>query len=282
MKKIVLLVLSLPLFNILQAQPKKDTAKAKNTIALLGTYHFGNPNLDHFNVKSDDVLSEKRQKEIVALTQMLAKYKPTHIALEFNALDTTMDARYQRYRKGEYTLNNNELEQLGFRLAKMLGHEHVYPVDAPDIQLNFDPGPLGEEFGPLLEQLGKEGNQVMAEINGWLEKYSIGQVLAQLNSPAMNQKNINLYYQYLLPIGKEKDQPGVEAITRWYKRNLMILHYIQKLTEEKNGQRVLVIFGQGHTAILEQFLQYSTIYKKEDIQKYLPPVLNPASSKKVR
>lgn len=243
---------------------------AKNSIALLGTYHFNNPNQDQFNINSDNVLSDKRQKEIEALVAQLAKYKPTHIALEFNANDTTMDANYQRYLKGQYTLNSSERDQIGFRLAKLLKHPHVYPVDAPDIQLDFDPGPLAADHAPLLEELNKYGSQILEEMNGWVKKYTIGQVLAKLNAPELNKMNINLYYQYLLPIGKDNNQPGAEAVARWYKRNLLILHHIMKLTEGKSGQKVLVVFGQGHTALLDQFLQNSSIYTKENILKYLP------------
>jgi hypothetical protein len=204
------------------------------------------------------------------LVAQLAKYKPTHIALEFNANDKAMDANYQRYLKGQYTLNSSERDQIGFRLAKPLKHPHVYPVDAPDIQLNFDPGPLAADHAPLPEELNKFGNQILEEMNGWVKKYTIDQVLAKMNTPEFNGLNISLYYQYFLPIGKPENQPGVEAVARWYERNLLILHHIMKLTEGKSGQRVLVVFGQGHTALLNQFLQNSSIYLKEDILKYLP------------
>ncbi|HNO98516.1 MAG TPA: DUF5694 domain-containing protein [Ferruginibacter sp.] len=248
----------------------KDTSAKKNTIALLGTYHFNNPNQDQFNVNSDDVLSAKRQKEIAQVTATLAAYKPSHIALEFNANDTAMDARYQRYLKGQHTLNNSELEQIGFRLAKMLGHPHVYPVDAPSIQLDFNPGELAGEYGYLLEQLGKTGDSIMTQINGWLKKYTIGQILAKLNAPAMDKLNVELYYKYLLPIGKSDNQPGPEAVTRWYKRNLLVLHHIMKLAEGKKNQRILVIFGQGHTAMLKQFLSYVSDFRVVNIQQFLP------------
>jgi hypothetical protein len=248
---------------------KKDTI-AKNSIALLGTYHFDNPNQDQFNVKSDNVLSNKRQKELEQLATMLAKYKPTHIALEFNAADSAFDIKYQQYLKGSYTLAASEREQIGFRLAKMLGHQHIYSVDAPSIQLDFDPGSLANEYGALLEELGKTGNNVMGDINQWLTQYSIGQVLGKMNSQKFDKLNIGLYYKYILPIGKGDTQPGLEAVTRWYKRNLLILHNIMKLTENKSGTRVLVIFGQGHTAMLKQFMQYSDAFELVDIQQFLP------------
>jgi Family of unknown function (DUF5694) len=252
-----------------KAGPKKP-AVAKTPIALLGTYHFDNPNQDQFNVKSDAVFSNKRQKELEALVKQLAKFRPTHIALEFNAADSALDMKYQQYLKGSYSLGASEREQIGFRLAKMLGHQHIYSVDAPDIQLDFDPGPLANEYGPLLEELGKTGNTVVGDINQWLKQYSIGQVLGKMNSFEFDKLNVGLYYNYLLPVGKGNTQPGLEAVTRWYKRNLFILHNIMKLTQNNNGNRVLVIFGQGHTAMLKQFLQYSDAFKLTDIQQFLP------------
>lgn len=249
--------------------PANDAITKKNRIALLGTYHFNNPNQDQFNVNSDDILSEKRQKEIEQLTKKLATYQPTHIALEFNAGDTAIDARYQRYLKGQHILDNSEREQIGFRLAKMLGHAHVYPVDAPAIQLDFNPGELGNDYGYLLEQLGKTGDSIMEQINGWVKQYSISQILSRLNSAEMDNMNVQLYYQYILPIGKADNQPGLEAVTRWHKRNLLILHHIMKLTEGKSNQRILVIFGQGHTAMLKQFLENSSEFDLVSIQPFL-------------
>jgi hypothetical protein len=269
MKKIISILL-IVISSSAYAQNNAATATAKNTIALLGTYHFDNPNQDQFNINSDNVLDSKRQKEIEQLVALLAKYKPTHIALEFNAADSALDVKYQRYLKNDYSLAASEREQIGFRLAKLLGHPHICAVDAPDIKLDFNPGELANEYGPLLEQLNKTGNGVINDINQWLRTYSIGQVLAKMNSPVFDKLNVGLYYKYLLPIGKDSTQPGAEAVARWYKRNLLILHHIMKLTENKSGNRVLVIFGQGHTAMLKQFLQYSDEFTVEDIQKYLP------------
>lgn len=249
---------------------QKVPAVTKTPIALLGTYHFDNPDQDQFNVKSDSIFSSKRQKELEALVKQLAKFRPTHIALEFNAADSALDIKYQQYLKGSYTLGASEREQIGFRLAKLLGHQHICSVDAPDIQLEFEPGPLANEYGPLLEELGRTGNAAVGKINEWLKQYSIGQVLSKMNSFEFDKLNVGLYYKYILPIGKGNTQPGLEAVTRWYKRNLFILHNIMKLTQNNNGNRVMVIFGQGHTAMLKQFLQYSDAFELTDIQQFLP------------
>lgn len=250
---------------------KKIAIASKTPIALLGVYHFDNPNQDQFNVKSDNIFSEKRQKELETLVKEMARFKPTHIALEFNNNDSALDKRYQEYRKGKYQLGTGEHEQIGFRLAHKLGLQHIYPVDEPSLQLNFEPGELAAEFSQLLQQLSETGNKIVGQINKWVQEKSIGTVLSQLNTPELDKLNIDLYYRFLLPIGKGNMQPGLEGVTSWYKRNLYILKHIKELIDtNKSEKRVLVILGHGHTSMLKQFLKYSTEFELVDIQQFLP------------
>jgi hypothetical protein len=274
MKQLIICVVTLLMLGNCFAEQnmnKKKTGVATTPIALLGTYHFDNPNQDQFNVKSDSVFSEKRQKELEALVKQLAKFKPTHIALEFNKNDTALDNRYQRYLKGNYQLLAGEREQIGFRLARLLSHQHIYPVDEPSIQMDFNPSEqLAAEYAPLLQQLSESGNTIIGQINTWVKTNSIGAVLSKLNSTELDKMNVDLYYKFILPIGKGDAQPGLDATLRWYKRNLYILKNIKELiSADASKKRVLVIFGQGHTAMLKQFMQYSTEFELVDIQQFL-------------
>jgi hypothetical protein len=250
---------------------KKMTNNATTPVAFLGMYHFDNPNQDQFNIQSDSIFSTKKQREIEALVRQLAKFKPTHIALEFNKNDSALEKRYQQYLEGNYQLAASEREQIGFRLARLLGHRHIYPVDEPSIQLNFNPGELATDYGHLLEALTKTGNKIVGNINSWVATKPVGTALSLLNSPELDKLNVDLYYHYLLPIGKGNVQPGLEAVTNWYKRNLFILKNIKEMISADSAEkRVLVIFGQGHTAMLKQFLQFSTEFEVVDIQPFLP------------
>jgi hypothetical protein len=253
------------------AQKKKINVE-KPRIALLGMYHFDNPNQDQFNVQSDDIFSAKRQLELEALVKRLATFKPTHIAVEFNKNDSALDHRYQLYLQGKYVLGASEREQIGFRLARILKHKHIYPVDEPSIQLNFNPTEeLTGEFAKLLSSLSETGNNVMAMINNWIKHRTIGGVLHQLNADSLDKMNIDLYYRFLLPIGKGDLYPGVEAVASWYKRNLYILKHIKELVEaDRSKKKILVIFGQAHTAMLKQFFQFSTEFELVNIRHLLP------------
>lgn len=99
-------------------------------VAILGTFHFQS-NVDAYKRKHHvDISSEKTQKEIQELLDHLKRFQPTKIALEAPIKrQQTLDSLYQEYRTGTFELPVPEMYQLGFRLAKQLGHPHIYGVD---------------------------------------------------------------------------------------------------------------------------------------------------------
>ena len=124
-KSAVLIVVYLLAINCLFAQNRKES---KISVLLFGTFHFAQTGAD------DDMLSEKRQKEITELVNKLYKFKPDKIFIERNPefeYTNKIDEKYQDYLDGKFQLSANEIYQLGFRLAKMLGHKKVYQADHP-------------------------------------------------------------------------------------------------------------------------------------------------------
>src|SRR3954454_18631090 len=98
-------------------------------VLVLGVYHFANPGHDIFNMAADDVLGPGRQKEVAEVAEVLKKFKPTKIAVE-NDSQKKLNERYAQYLAGHYVLTANEIDQIGLRLAKELGHTTIYAVDA--------------------------------------------------------------------------------------------------------------------------------------------------------
>jgi hypothetical protein len=105
-------------------------ARKKPAVLVLATYHMHNPGRDVINVQSDDVLTEKRQREIREFVNLLKRFKPTKIAVEMPFGSGKLDEQYGRYLRGEYQLTRNEIDQIGFRLAKELNHQKIYGADA--------------------------------------------------------------------------------------------------------------------------------------------------------
>lgn len=246
-------------------------------VMYLGTYHMANPGLDEFNLNADDVRTEKRQKEIKATVRALARFKPTKIAVEARPeLFDDLKAAYQAYVKGEKELARNETQQIGFRLAKRMGHEAVHPIDVRYTFMSEQHKALEEELesAPRLQELlaGIEAYGV-ASIRQMGEKLStmaIGPFLSWLNAPAQITANHDYYARFLMLGWHEDNQGGAHTVANWYARNILIFQNILRLMEGGKGERVLVIFGQGHVKIFQDLTKDSPYTELVDVRRYLP------------
>ncbi|HUP49703.1 MAG TPA: DUF5694 domain-containing protein, partial [Thermoanaerobaculia bacterium] len=126
----------------------------KAKIVMVGVFHFASPGLDAYKpVHTFDVMSSDRQTEIEEVAALLARFQPTKIAVEFRPeRQARMDELYAEYLRGEYELGTNEVYQLGFRLARMMGHPRVHLVDAPARHYFTE-----EEYSEKLAWLEKSG-----------------------------------------------------------------------------------------------------------------------------
>lgn len=250
----------------------KSQTQSENTtkIALLGTFHFAGSSGDAMALKVEDILGEKRQKEIEDLVDKLAEFNPTKLILEYPYGDTALDSVYQLYKKGEKKLAINERQQIGFRLAKKLDHDHIYVADHK----------MDLPFNDLQEYLSRTGQMhIMEEFMGYIkvnaidvmqeayDKMNMIDFLRFINQEEFDAENKNLYLEFLTPIGFEDGNIGLKLTATWWERNLKIMQNIDQITEE--GDRVLVIFGQGHTAILKDLYHNRSNAEYVEIKNFL-------------
>jgi len=249
-----------------------DPGKGKKQLLLLGSYHMTNPGVDVVNLKSDDVLAEKRQKEIELLVKKIAKFKPTKIAVEvtFNSKsDTALQSNYAQYLAGNYTLKKHESEQIGFRLAKMLGHQKVYAINATG---DFD---MNKVMGFAMNNgMGNEAQALMKEMQGYMKqeeealaKSTILEHFRHMNTSEFIQKNWEVY-QMFLKFNNGKVYAGADLFSDNYKRNLKIVSNLLKLIET-NEERILVIYGAGHIPFFKNILNGYPDLEIKDALKYL-------------
>lgn len=265
---ILFLVWAIALPMSAQSNKKADN---RAEVAILGMYHFANPQRDVVKTDVADVLTPANQKDIEAIAKKLAKFKPTKIAVEWEThLSDEVNADYRKYVAGQFELTRNEVHQLGFRLAKMAGHKQLYLVD-----VGGSPGDanIGEAIDYARQKdpaAFKKFNDLIAEITAEFEKmhkeYTISQILRYLNTPEAAHKNLGAYID-MAEIGAGDNFIGADATAAWYKRNLRIYANIAKISEP--GDRILVIFGQGHKPVLEQIAIDSEKVRIADIRKYL-------------
>jgi len=234
-----------------QPAAEKPPARARAEVLVLGVYHMSNPGRDIFNMKADDVLSPKRQAEIAEVVAALAKFHPTKIAVEADAGDERISQRYSEYLAGKHELSRNEVEQLGFRLAKELGHKAVYPVDAdgdfPFPRLvNYAKGSgRSKELDAIMAEIG---DMVKAQ-DTFLASHTILETLLYMNADEKVSQDVGSYYRQA-QLGEPGDWAGADLVSDWFRRNMRIYSNVMPLADSPN-ERILVIFGAGHLGWLQ-------------------------------
>ncbi|GHO80553.1 hypothetical protein KSD_83240 [Ktedonobacter sp. SOSP1-85] len=246
------------------------TTTSLSTLLLLGTYHMGNPNHDLFNMQADDSRSAQRQREIEECVSLLQAFRPTEVAIEaVPEKEVTINDCYQQYQRGTYALADNEREQLGFRIAAALKHERIYAIDWNE-PIGYGIGWLykyvEEEAPEVYHRLMERGKASIKALANLQKISSIGEVLYWMNQPEQLQAN-HRSYMHLLQLGEGKFYPGIEWVQGWYGRNMRIFANLLRITEP--GDRILVIYGQGHIPLLTQYTRDSGFYKLETVESYL-------------
>ena len=212
---------------------------------MLGTYHMANPGRDLFNMQADDVLAPKRQQEIAELLAVLKRFNPTRIAIETNP-GGRRDKEYADYLAGSFTLSHNEIDQIGYRLGKELGHQKIFAVDV-DGEFPFQHVVTWAKANGRSKQL----DSLMAEIgtmvkaqNAYLSTHTILETLLYMNADEKVAQDIGYYFRQAA-YGEPWDWAGADFLTEWFRRNMRIYSNIVGLVESPS-ERILVIYGAGH------------------------------------
>ncbi len=221
-------------------------------VLVLGVYHMANPGHDIFNTKADDVLAPKRQQEIAELARVLEKFAPTKVAVEADVWSQRVPKEYGDYLVGKYTLSRNEIDQIGYRVAKDMGHKAVYPVDVdgdfPFQRLvNYAKG-AGK--AKELESMESEIGAMVKTQNDYLLSHSVLETLLYMNADQKVADDVGFYFREA-HFGEPGDWAGADLIADWYRRNIRIYSNVVRLIDSPND-RILVIYGAGHLGWLRQ------------------------------
>jgi hypothetical protein len=263
-------------------------------VLLLGTFHFDDPGLDDYQPQFPwDPAEPEHQREIEEVVRLLAAYRPTLIALEWPiARQDALDSAYADFLAGRTPAGPNERDQLGFRLAREMGHERVYGIDAA--ARSYFPDMTQDDYDQRVERLMEGADIAVIDRQQRLEaRY---ETLARASDSLKTTMPLRDYLlrendpdelrvshgQYLIGgfyLGRGDDYLGPDMRTRWYNRNLRIVHNLQRLTRSPE-ERILVIIGAGHVPILGHAFEASPEYRLREVAEYLgrPPHPSPAPS----
>jgi hypothetical protein len=253
--------------------PKEEAKRAE--VLVLGVYHMANPGHDVFNMHADDVLVPKRQAEIAELAAVLKKFKPTKIAVEHDS-QRKLNERYAKYLAGQYLLTANEIDQIGVRLAKDLGHTAIYAVDADGdfpFQRVINYAKATGQSAMLEAMMGKIAEMVKAQ-GEYLKSHTVLQTLLYMNSDAKVAQDVGFYYLEAR-YGEPGDYAGPDLLAEWYRRNVRIYNNVTKLVATPEDH-ILVIFGAGHLGWLRQDFAADPTLRLRKLEEFAPAATNGA------
>jgi hypothetical protein len=236
-------------------------------VMLLGLFHFDNPGLDAVKYTPRDVMQPAEQAYLVELAGRIARFAPTKVVLEYPAeRDATINQRYADFRAGRFELPRNEIYQLGFRVAGLAGHPRVYgfDVDAPPFEAPLWSYLLKDSAAEkrLMDLIAAES----ARLQDIHRTQPLGEILALSNSPQEDRRNKG-FYMLLNDVAAGNGLfHGADVSANWWHRNLRMYALLQ--THAQPGERVLVIAGSGHTAVLRDFLQADADRMEDDVRPY--------------
>ena len=257
MNKITISLLAIFLISI------STEAKDLPEVMLMGAFHFNNPGMDIVKTEQINVMEPKNQKYLQKLTKKISKFKPNMVLLEFDPKNTDiMNQKYQDYLNGEFKLPSNEVYQIGFRVAKLSGVKRIESLDVRGIPW---------EAEELYEYLAKNDKKTQMAKQGIIEELtkktslehktlSLRQLLKNNNNTTEDNNNKNLYLFTNFVGVKEGHYFGANATASWWHRNFAIYAKIQYFS--KTHDKIFALAGQGHTAILKDFLKTDNQIKR--------------------
>lgn len=107
----------------------------------------------------------------------------------------------------------------------------------------------------------------MQRENKALSDISILEGYAHLNNTEVVKERHEVYME-LAMIGEKKEYYGIDWLTWWYKRNLILYTNLLRLITGPQD-RVMLLIGSGHVHLIKQFLEESGVCKVVDANEYL-------------
>ena len=279
MKTQLILIISLVLFLSCQTTPEvaqevmeppqllNYDSLAYAQAMVLGTFHF-----------NDDMLQPGKEEEINEVIGALSAFKPTKVVLE---LEPSMDERINRalglYLKDSFDISqrSNEVFQLGFRMAKVYGHNRLWLFDDQTEYIGSLEGFSFENFSAhanesdsgYYNRYEEKIGEVFNHNQDLLEDLSLLEQLRLLNSSEAQRVNAQRMHAYEVRVGIQKSWMGPDWLGRYYQRNIRMMANVLKFSEP--GDRILIIVGDNHKWTLDMLFDHTPDFDLVPSSNYL-------------
>ncbi|WP_445428025.1 DUF5694 domain-containing protein [Alishewanella sp. HL-SH05] len=270
---------------IKQTEKNTDTnnyvGPPKIQVLNLGSFHFGQSS-DAHTVEFDEQ-DAANQQEVRAIAQLIARFKPTIICLEFLPEQTEqINQAYQAFLADPTELDTRygELSMLGFDVARLSGISKLYGIDY-HLGYNYSLGDFIEQSGELENAIDRstylqlthqplKHYPQLAKRYAQFDSLNLQQKLILTNEPLMLDYSLNTNADKLFYVGIGEGFEGAEQAAQFYLRNMKIYSNLNRIPL-RNDDRVLILMGSAHTAMLREFIQRSPKFQMVDTLHYLKP-----------
>ncbi|MBR9853261.1 MAG: hypothetical protein GYB37_01610 [Algicola sp.] len=247
--------------------PSEFYPSQKTKVLVVGTFHFDFPGLDEVKTSEDDkidVLQEPKKSELEDLVAYIKKFNPTKIAIEARPYWNTMQ-KYKEYKNGMHKDDRDERYQLGMRIAADLELDSIYGIDATALSndlykqdsiyanklFNKVDWNIEDPYWAYAEPYFEYRDKKMKDLH-------LLDFIKSMNTREAHNFNFGLYLTGSIATG---DGQGADHLSMWwYNRNARIFSKLINITKSPK-ERILVVFGNGHAAILRQLLEASPQYE---------------------
>lgn len=250
-------------------------APATIDVMVLGAYHFENPGRDINNIKVDNVLTPDRQRQLDRVARAIATFRPNRVMVEMRGSGPELAiTEYARFDDAMLAKDAIEIVQIGYRTARIAGVKAVNGIDEQPMDGEPDYFPF-EKVEAAAKQFGQTAELEATNLGvaAWIKDFSakqksrtIAESLVAINAPGSAVTGMDGYYG-LLPIGDHDNQAGADLNAMWYLRNAKIFGKLMSVA--KPGDRVLVVYGSGHSFWLRHFASLTPGYRNIDPLPYL-------------
>ena len=259
---------------------QKESTDKKIKVYLLGTFHFAQTD-DDYNIKE-----QKHQKSIAELCDIIKKQNPNKIFVERQPeyeFKNKIDSLFLSYVKGRKLKRKNEIYQVGFRVAKKLGHKKVYQCD--------NPGLYGKYYAEARDYATKNGQMDIMEAkrigtvtrhddiineDSVMQNSTLLEYLQWINSKQVMQTSHAAYIANYPQIGStdfynyddDNTLIGAELTADWYRRNIMI--YTKMINQlDYKEDAIFLLMGADHIPIVKSLFDANPYFEVIDPSKWL-------------
>ena len=251
-------------------ETKTSSLKESDKIKVLNfaTFHMGTTT-DAYSVDYDHT-SDKSKNETYAIAKALAAFKPTVICVERVPSETqNLLNDYQKYLKDDNHKPNyhGEIGLVAYPLGKIAEVSKIYGIDERETApYNYN---IGNELKNQIDTItvAEYVKSTAATLEAF-EHLSTLEKLKAVNTPEYHDLFVNFNANMLTHVATKDGFEGADEAAKLYRRNLRIYSNINKLPLTKND-RVFIIMGGAHTAMLNDFMKRSSKYELVRVNDYL-------------